>query len=144
MTYRRPLFYFAVVTPAELIKELEKGRFQPVYYFYGTEEYRIKEAEKAVVTRPVEEFGPPKPDLPLREEAFEQAVIRPTPVAARPKAARVKRPARRTPSIFAPARKREERQRFRFSDNPIVNGVIFSELLGPPIAKRPHRKRRMF
>ncbi|MBN2227378.1 MAG: DNA polymerase III subunit delta [candidate division Zixibacteria bacterium] len=34
--------------PSELIKELEAGRFRPVYYFFGDEEYRIKEAEKTL------------------------------------------------------------------------------------------------
>jgi DNA polymerase-3 subunit delta len=39
------------VTPNDLIKELDKGKFKPVYYFYGPEDYRIKEAEKAVVRK---------------------------------------------------------------------------------------------
>jgi DNA polymerase-3 subunit delta len=39
------------VSPAELNKELESGRFRPVYYFFGSEDYRIKEAEKAIVAR---------------------------------------------------------------------------------------------
>jgi DNA polymerase-3 subunit delta len=41
--------YFEGVSPSELGKEIEAGRFRPIYYFYGTEDYRIKEAEKAVV-----------------------------------------------------------------------------------------------
>jgi len=37
--------------PTELLKELDSGKFRPVYYFYGSEEYRIKEAAKAMVKR---------------------------------------------------------------------------------------------
>ena len=36
------------MTPAELLRELEKDKFRPVYYFYGSEEYRIKEAAKTI------------------------------------------------------------------------------------------------
>lgn len=43
------------MTPSELIKELGKGKFRPVYYYYGSEEFRIKEAEKETVRR----FLPP-------------------------------------------------------------------------------------
>jgi DNA polymerase-3 subunit delta len=43
--------YYGVVSPAELNKELESGRFRAVYYFFGSEDYRIKEAEKVVVSR---------------------------------------------------------------------------------------------
>lgn len=39
------------MTPTELVRELEKSKFQPVYYFYGSEDYRIKEAEKAIASR---------------------------------------------------------------------------------------------
>ncbi len=39
------------MTPLELIKELEKDKFHPVYYFYGSEDYRIKEAEKYIAGR---------------------------------------------------------------------------------------------
>jgi DNA polymerase-3 subunit delta len=39
------------VSPAELIKELERGEFRPVYYFYGAEDFRIKEAEKYLIGR---------------------------------------------------------------------------------------------
>ncbi len=39
------------MSPAELIKELTNGKFRPVYYFFGPEEYRIKEAEKETVRR---------------------------------------------------------------------------------------------
>ncbi len=38
-----------------MINELGKGKFRPVYYFYGPEEYRIKEAEKEMIRR----FLPP-------------------------------------------------------------------------------------
>ena len=39
------------MTPTELGRELEKNKFQPVYYFYGSEDYRIKEAEKVIAAR---------------------------------------------------------------------------------------------
>jgi len=39
------------VTPAELNKEISGGKFRPVYFFFGSEEYRIKEAEKALVQK---------------------------------------------------------------------------------------------
>lgn len=39
------------MSPSELGKELEAGKFRPAYYFFGTEDYRIKEAEKALVAR---------------------------------------------------------------------------------------------
>jgi DNA polymerase III subunit delta len=39
------------VTPAELNQEWEAGKFRPVYYFYGPEDYRIKEAEKSLVKK---------------------------------------------------------------------------------------------
>ncbi len=39
------------MTPSELSKELDKSKFRSVYYFYGSEDYRIKEAEKAIAAR---------------------------------------------------------------------------------------------
>ncbi len=39
------------MSPAELAKEIEAGRFKPVYYFCGAEDYRIKEAKKAFASR---------------------------------------------------------------------------------------------
>jgi DNA polymerase III subunit delta len=39
------------MTPNELSQELESGRFRQVYYLYGPEDYRIKEAEKYLVKR---------------------------------------------------------------------------------------------
>jgi DNA polymerase-3 subunit delta len=38
--------YLRIVSPAELAKEIDAGQFRAVYYFYGPEDYRIKEAEK--------------------------------------------------------------------------------------------------
>lgn len=38
------------MTPAELNREIESGKFKPVYYFYGSEDYRMKEAEKKLVS----------------------------------------------------------------------------------------------
>lgn len=35
-------------TPATLFKDISAGRFKPVYYFFGTEDYRMAEAEKFV------------------------------------------------------------------------------------------------
>lgn len=43
--------YFGAVSPGELSKEIKAGKFRPVYYFYGSEDYRIKEAQKAVAAR---------------------------------------------------------------------------------------------
>ncbi len=37
------------MTPIELNRELESDRFRPAYYFFGEAEFRIKEAEKAIV-----------------------------------------------------------------------------------------------
>lgn len=51
MTVRRNAHYYGIVSPAELSKEIEGAKFRSVYYFYGTEDYRIKEAEKAVLTK---------------------------------------------------------------------------------------------
>lgn len=39
------------MTPSELVRELEKGKFRPVYYFYGSEDYRMKEAEKVIASK---------------------------------------------------------------------------------------------
>jgi DNA polymerase-3 subunit delta len=39
------------VTPNELSQELESGKFRPVYYLYGPEDYRIKEAEKYLIKK---------------------------------------------------------------------------------------------
>jgi len=35
-----------MVTPTQLFKDISNGKFKPAYYFYGTEDYRITEAEK--------------------------------------------------------------------------------------------------
>ncbi len=51
MTVRLTPHYYEAVSPAELSKELASGVFRPVYYFYGTEDYRIKEAARTVVDR---------------------------------------------------------------------------------------------
>jgi DNA polymerase-3 subunit delta len=37
------------VSPSELAREIASGRFAPVYYLHGSEDYRIKEAEKAII-----------------------------------------------------------------------------------------------
>ena len=35
-----------MVTPFQLLKDISAGKFKPAYYFYGSEDYRITEAEK--------------------------------------------------------------------------------------------------
>ncbi|MEW5995350.1 MAG: DNA polymerase III subunit delta, partial [Candidatus Zixiibacteriota bacterium] len=37
-----------MVSPSQLHKEITAGRFKPAYYFFGSEDYRIAEAEKFV------------------------------------------------------------------------------------------------
>lgn len=37
-----------MATTADLLKEISAGKFRPVYYFYGSEDYRIIEAEKFI------------------------------------------------------------------------------------------------
>ncbi len=37
-----------MATPQRLFQEVSTGRFKPAYYFFGTEDYRITEAEKFV------------------------------------------------------------------------------------------------
>ena len=93
-------------------------------------------------------YGAPRPAVFQAEEAFEERVVAQPPpreVHREPsRAPRLERP-RRAPKPLVPAvRHREARDRFRISDNPIINGIIFSELFGPPIAKRPFHRRRMF
>ncbi|MFH2037139.1 MAG: DNA polymerase III subunit delta [Candidatus Zixiibacteriota bacterium] len=39
------------MSPNELSKELAAGKFRSLYYFYGAEDYRIKEAEKTLIGR---------------------------------------------------------------------------------------------
>ncbi len=39
------------MTPAQLNKEIQAGKFASAYYFYGTEDYRIVEAEKYVASQ---------------------------------------------------------------------------------------------
>lgn len=103
---------------------------------------------RRTTAQPSQLFGPPRPDILEVEEAFEQrAATRPPrrerppqPAPARP----AKRPRQPTPRPAARLQHREARQRFHFTDNPVVNGIIFSELFGPPVAKRPFHRRRMF
>lgn len=35
-----------MASPSELLEDISGGKFKPVYYFYGSEDYRIVEAEK--------------------------------------------------------------------------------------------------
>ena len=41
--------YLTVMTPAQLIQDVGAGRFKPVYYFYGEEDYRKAEAIKYIL-----------------------------------------------------------------------------------------------
>lgn len=36
--------------PTQLLKEVGSGKFRPIYYFYGNEDYRKKEAVKFIIT----------------------------------------------------------------------------------------------
>ncbi|PKK84439.1 MAG: DNA polymerase III subunit delta [candidate division Zixibacteria bacterium HGW-Zixibacteria-1] len=51
MTVRYQPLYYGAVSPNELSKEIEAGKFRPVYYFYGSEDYRIKEAQRVVALK---------------------------------------------------------------------------------------------
>ncbi len=37
------------MTPKELLTKIAKGKFDPIYYFYGSEDYRMVEAQKYLV-----------------------------------------------------------------------------------------------
>jgi len=92
------------------------------------------------LTEAVEQlFGPPP------QEVIEPEVATPPPTTPRPRK-RVPPKAERRPPERRLGRIPAEvpQERFRFSDNLIINGIVFSELFGPPLAKRPHRQRRMF
>ena len=84
-----------------------------------------------------EMIASPRRDVREREIAAPRPRPRPKKVRPRPTYRPperiVRRPVSETP-----------RERFQFSDKPIINGIIFSELLGPPIAKRPFYRRRIF
>lgn len=43
--------YYWGVSPTDLAKEITSGKFHPVYYFFGSEDYRIKEASKTLVAK---------------------------------------------------------------------------------------------
>ena len=40
-----------MVSPSQLFKEINAGKFKPAYYFYGSEDFRITEAEKFVARK---------------------------------------------------------------------------------------------
>jgi len=42
------VLFLAVASPNQLRDDITKGKFKPVYYFYGSEDYRRSEAEKFV------------------------------------------------------------------------------------------------
>lgn len=48
MTRRRPVLFLAMASPKQLHDDITKGKFKPVYYFYGSEDFRRSEAEKFV------------------------------------------------------------------------------------------------
>ncbi len=48
MTSRWLMLFLAMASPKQLHDDISKGRFKPVYYFYGSEDYRRSEAEKFV------------------------------------------------------------------------------------------------
>ena len=39
------------MTPQKLFADISAGKFAPVYYFYGDEDYRIIEAEKYLASQ---------------------------------------------------------------------------------------------
>jgi len=44
-------YAMALKTPGEFLKEISSGKFQPVYYFFGEDDYRIVEAEKYLASQ---------------------------------------------------------------------------------------------
>jgi DNA polymerase-3 subunit delta len=54
LTLTGGLWYYctmALKTPGEFLKEISSGTFQPVYYFFGEDDYRIIEAEKYLASQ---------------------------------------------------------------------------------------------
>lgn len=51
MTRRRLLLCLGMASAKELLDDVSKGKFKPVYYFYGSEDYRRTEAEKYLADR---------------------------------------------------------------------------------------------
>lgn len=48
MTLPPAVLFLAMASPRQFVDDITKGRFKPVYYFYGSEDYRRTEAEKFV------------------------------------------------------------------------------------------------
>lgn len=48
MTWCWPVLLLVMASPRELHDDISRGKFRPVYYFYGSEDYRRSEAEKFV------------------------------------------------------------------------------------------------
>lgn len=92
--------------------------------------------------QPSQRLRPPAPAVLAAEELFERGAA-PGPREV-PHVPWTEPPRPSVPHPAAPLQRKEARQRFRFSENPIVNGIIFSELFGPPVAKRPFLRRRVF
>jgi len=92
--------------------------------------------------RPPQLFGPPRREVVEAGKPFEAA-----PPTQPPEPVRVRQAQRpRQPAAYPAVslQRKEAALRFQFTDNPIVNGIIFSEIFGPPVAKRPFLRRRMF
>jgi len=99
--------------------------------------------ERSLPTAPP--FSPP--------ETVPTAPPRPTRMTSTPRPRRRKQPSKKPASTLSRLTRAATRavvvetspkRKLEFSSNPIVNGMIFSELFGPPIAKRPFHRRRMF
>ncbi len=48
MTFCPAVLFLGMASPKQLVDDVNKGKFRPVYYFYGSEDYRRSEAEKFV------------------------------------------------------------------------------------------------
>lgn len=48
MTFALVWLFLSMASPRQLFSEITSGKFKPLYYFYGTEDYRRSEAEKFV------------------------------------------------------------------------------------------------
>jgi len=54
LTLTGKLWYYYIMatkTPGEFLKEISSGKFQPIYYFFGEDDYRIIEAEKYLASQ---------------------------------------------------------------------------------------------
>lgn len=117
-------------------------------------------------TRPATMREVPTPQRPVQRTApsMRQPVPHPKPAPQPVRPTRrviseqerlIEPPSLETPGVFQrqplpserPARRRRvartaPRKRFQFSENPLMNAVIASEILGKPVAKRPFLERK--